>query len=221
LFYDDEVKNLLPDVFEEYARDKKNRCFIKIHDAYTYNGMGKPIVPTTVSSAVLYLVRNPLDIIASLASHVGTSFERAVNLMNDPNGYMVEQHNNHNVRDQFPQLLLDWSGHVQSWLEQGEIPVHLIRYEDLKSNPEYYFEQALGFIKMDYKVADIKVAVQAAEFSRLKGQELKFKFRENSSKNKSFFRYGEMNRWKVELKATLVESIAAKHFSTMQQLRYL
>ena len=44
-----------------------------------------------------------------------------------------------------PQPLLTWSGHVASWLEQGELPMHVVRYEDMLADPEGGFGGVLRF----------------------------------------------------------------------------
>lgn len=40
---------------------------------------------------------------------------------------------NNEQRAQFRQKLPTWSGHVSSWLNQCDVPVHLVRYEELKA----------------------------------------------------------------------------------------
>ena len=35
-----------------------------------------------------------------------------------------------------------WSGHIASWLDQTDIPVHLVRYEDLKADTVGYLSRA-------------------------------------------------------------------------------
>ena len=42
------------------------------------------------------------------------------------------------------QELRDWSGHVRSWRDQEETPVHMVRYEDLLTDTEREFRTALG-----------------------------------------------------------------------------
>src|SRR5690606_41856301 len=109
-------KLLLPDVFCNIAAEYvKQKLFIKIHDAYTYNQFEQPIVPTQPSYCVLYFIRNPLDIAASLANHNGSTIDQAITLMNNPKGCLARQKNNLNVNNQLKQLMFDWSGHVESW----------------------------------------------------------------------------------------------------------
>src|SRR5690554_5847280 len=97
---DEEIKVLLPDVFCNVAAEyEKERLFIKIHDAYTYNQFEQPIVPTQPSYGALYFIRNPLDIVASLANHNGSTIDQAITLMNNSKGCLARQRNNLNVNN--------------------------------------------------------------------------------------------------------------------------
>jgi hypothetical protein len=66
--------------------------------------------------------------------------------MNDDNAALC------NKTDRLPrqlrQKLLGWSGHILSWLDQSDIPVHLVRYEDLRSNPVRVLRRALEFAQL-------------------------------------------------------------------------
>lgn len=220
LFYDEEINNMMPEVIEEYSCSKDKKCFIKIHNAFTYNKKKKPIVPQSVSLGVIYLVRNPLDIVASLANHLDYSLENTVGLMNNSDSYFLLQEGNCNIYSQFPQLVSDWSNHVNSWISQNEIPVFLIRYEDLLERPEYFFEQAVSFMELNYTSNEIKKAFDAAEFSKLKEQEQQKGFNERSLISKKFFRTGKINNWSTELNPELIQSIIDTHKLTMHKLNY-
>jgi len=64
----DEVDNLRPDVYREFASTLDEVRFMKVHDAYTYLNDGRAMFPHDVSLGCVYIVRNPFDL--------GLSFER-------------------------------------------------------------------------------------------------------------------------------------------------
>lgn len=218
---DDEIKVLLPDVFSSLAAEyEKERLFIKIHDAYTYNQFEQPIVPTQASYGALYFIRNPLDIVASLANHNGSTIDQAITLMNNPKGCLARQKNNLNVNNQLKQLMLDWSGHVKSWTNQKAIPVQVIRYEDMLHDPLTTFTKAVEFMGIDMKQEAIIKAIEETSFDKLKSQELKAGFKERNKKGNSFFRSGSAGNWTKELTEPQIESIITHHKKTMMSYSY-
>lgn len=218
---DEEIKLLQPEVFCNVAAEyEKERLFIKIHDAYTYNQREQPIVPTQPSFCALYFIRNPLDIVASLANHNGSTIEQAITLMNNPNGCLARQKNNLNINNQLRQLMFDWSGHVESWTSQKAIPVQVIRYEDMLHDPLATFTKAVEFMGIEVKQENIVKAIEETSFDKLKSQELKSGFKERNKKGNNFFRSGSAGNWTKELTEPQIENIIARHKNIMTSYNY-
>jgi hypothetical protein len=49
------------------------------------------------------------------------------------------------LNNQLRQRLLTWSGHVSSWVDEPDLRVHVMRYEEMKRNPFETFRAAVRF----------------------------------------------------------------------------
>ena len=215
-----EVKNRMPDVIRFYAKWQPRLLFCKIHDAYSINEKGQPIIPTDVTHKVIYLMRNPLDVVASYANHNSCSKDHAIKMMNKKNGYLARQKNGFNINNQLPQLMYDWSGHVNSWHEQQEIEVLTVRYEDMKHQGLATFSKVIADLGLEVSEADIVKAIELTKFEKLKKAEAEKGFREKSASSPHFFRKGKTGGWKTELNAEQIGLIVAAHSKTMAAFGY-
>jgi aryl sulfotransferase len=214
----DDIDRLRPDVYARIAAEAVEARWIKVHDAYTLNADGKPVLGRAVARAAVYLVRDPRDVAVSLAFHNSTTTDAAIELMNAPDGALCRGR-----RGQPPQLrqrLTGWSGHVASWLDQTDTPVHLVRYEDMRADPVAAFTGALAFARRPATDEDIQRAVRHADFGELQRQESEKGFGERLSRTAPFFRSGEAGSWRRELTADQVGRIEAAHAPMMERLGY-
>jgi aryl sulfotransferase len=228
----DEIDLLRPRVYEELARgmtddeddeapDRPPVRFVKVHDAYTMTPAGEPLLagPRGADAAVV-IVRDPRDIVPSLANHSGISIDDAIALMNNAEAaFCAKPDRQHN---QLRQQLPGWSGHVTSWLEQTDIPVLLVRYEDMQTDAARELRRVLSFADRPAGEEEIARAVAFADFSQLCGQEREKGFREapRPHKNGTFFRRGEVGAWHDELTPEQVARIEAGHAPMMLRLEY-
>ena len=116
--------------------------FVKVHDAYTLTPKGEPVLAgRRGADGAIVIVRDPRDVAPSLANHSSSSIDAAIAFMNDNDaGYCTATSRQHS---QFRQKLPGWSGHMRAWLDQTDIPVHLIRYEDMQADTIGVFRRAL------------------------------------------------------------------------------
>lgn len=220
LLYDEEAKLLLPAVFDQYAQDARTgKLFIKIHDAYSRNTTGKQIVPAAPTYGAVYFVRNPLDVVGSFSNHLKKSYDEVISIMNKSTSRIAAQKNNHNVSDQFPQLLLNWSEHVLSWSTVSDFPVLVVRYEDMLSQPEITFAEMLNFIGVNASAKRISDALAMCSFSRLQQKEGTKGFKEKAAGN-SFFRKGQAGMWSKELSKDQAISVVRMHKEIMERYHY-
>jgi hypothetical protein len=113
-----------------------------------------------------------------------------------------------------------WSDHVTSWLDRSGLPVHLVRYEDLKRDPERFFGEVVRFCGLPLDMERVSRAVAFSEFSELRGQEQSNDFCERLSQT-PFFRKGQAGSWREELPADLVQRLIDIHGETMRRFGYL
>lgn len=212
------VYEVLTDDAEEEAEPETQARLVKAHDAYLMTSAGEPMLRAAARAIVI--VRDPRDVAASLANHRRSTIDEAIAFMADRDATFAA-----NPRGQALQLrqrLLDWSGHAASWLDQADIPTHLVRYEDLQADPVETFSAALAFAGRPAARADIERSIEFARFERLQAQELERGFAEWRPRNTSalFFRRGQSQAWRSELTAEQVQCIESVHGSMMARLGY-
>lgn len=214
-----EIEALRPAVYRHINQLATETVFHKVHDAYSYLPDGTPLFPPEVTRGVLYFVRNPLDVAVSFAHHNAIPIQSMVRQMNNPDYAFCQRDDR--MHNQFTQKLLTWSRHVESWLDAPGLPLMLIRYEDMLTQPEETFAKALEFAGIRHTPEDVQQALRFSSFDELKKQEAETGFSEKSPKSESFFRKGRAGDWQGTLTAEEVNDIIAAHGATMKRLGYI
>lgn len=214
-----EIACLRPALYEQLAAESDEPLFMKVHDAYTYTPQGVPLLSKTATQGAIYLIRNPLDVAVSLAHHNNESIDRTIRRMSTQQD-MLSYHTAHLLK-QLPQHLLGWSGHVQSWLDEPTLALHLLRYEAMKRDPTLAFRGALHFAGFAIEEERLQRAIQQANFATLQQQEQRYGFNERPPEAQSFFRKGEIGDWRNILTPAQVEQILQDHGAVMRRFGYL
>lgn len=192
--------------------------WIKVHDAYSHLADGTPLLGSNVGHAAVYIVRDPRDVAVSLSHHLGSTIDVAIRMMNDPDGTFNGSPKR--CDGQLRQRLLGWSGHAESWMDQRDVPVVLVRYEDMRADPVGTFASALRHVGREATADAIARAVRHAEFSELQRQEGESGFRERPLFTQPFFRKGVVGDWRTRLSAEQVDAIERCHGRVMARLGY-
>ncbi|CAA0108015.1 Uncharacterised protein [BD1-7 clade bacterium] len=218
---DTEIDRLRPRVYEFAAEHYESVQFHKIHDAYTFNDQGEPLVSASASLGAIYIVRNPFDVCVSYAHHKGQNdVSKVLSLMTDgiqEDPFVPKK----KQQSQLRQKLLTWGEHVESWADAKEVPCCVIRYEDMQSKPLETFGKALQFAGIEATDQDILTALEKCNFARLQQQEDQGDFKERPHKSKKFFRQGKVGSWRDELPESMVLPFIEKHQDTMRKFDYL
>ena len=214
----DEVERNRPEAYRFIASESPRTLYIKAHDAYVLTTGGEPLFPREVTQSAVYFVRNPLDVAISLAHHSGICIDDAIERMEDVNFALAG--GGRRLHAQLRQRLLSWSEHVVSWLDQKEIAIHLMRFEDMLSDPWASFRRSLDFLRISIEDARLERAIHFSSFEALRKQEQSSGFREKPAKAKVFFRSGRAGEWKQTLTADQIARIIAAHSQVMHRLDY-
>ena len=227
----DEIDRLRPRVYEGLTRAAEEEVqdeprtpppvrFAKTHDAYTLTPLGEPLLAgARGAKGAIVIVRDPRDVAPSLANHRRTTIDEAIDFMSDPRAIFSARTDRQ--ERQFRQCLLGWSGHIASWLDQRDIPVHLVRYEDLKRDTAGTLLAAMGFAGFPATRKQIARAVSLAAFDTLQAQEREIGFAEwRGGEGDLFFRRGKTGAWRNEMTAEQVACIESAHGMMMDQLGY-
>jgi aryl sulfotransferase len=213
-----EVDALRPQVVEAITAGTEKDFFVKVHDAYRSLANGEPLLGR--ARAALYVLRDPRDVAISSSFHNGTSIEKAVALLNNPQTTLDKSGKRYISR--VHQLIYDWSGHVESWMDQRDVPVHVIRYEDLHDAPAATLLKAADFLGLAVSAESVEHAVRCAEFSRLQRREQEAGFRERPIRSTApFFRSGRAGGWREVLSLEQQQAITGAHRRVMERFGYI
>jgi hypothetical protein len=215
----EELDEMRPEVYAMAAEHHDGTLFYKTHDIFLRLADGSPVYPPAASLGAIYFVRNPLDVAASYANHNNSSVAEAIGLMADPDhGLCMPERR---LFGQVPQTLGTWSANVTSWVDNGLMPVHVVKYEDMLARPLEAFGGVLRFLGMEHGEDEMLRALRFSSFGELKRQEAEHGFRERSSKTESFFRKGTSGSWREELSEAEVARVVADHGDVMRRFGYL
>ena len=214
-FHQNEIPSLRAVAYREYARRAKSTVFLKIHDRCSVV-KGEPLFPKEITQAVIYIVRDPRDVVVSYAHHRNCSLDDATEVLNDSNHGLFEYIHGGQVY----QHLGSWSQHVESWLD-SELPLVLMRYEQLHTQTGESLERLLNFVGIVPCLDRVEHAVRCSSFALLKAQESENEFSERSFKSSHFFRGGRIGDGKKDLSPNNLKAIESHHQNVMKSLGYL
>ena len=209
IYYPAVLLNLL------HAANQKN-LYLKTHHAKVRVD-DTLIIPTEFSQAAVYVIRDPRDIVFSCMAHfkhedIGQSIE----MLADQGRFGLLE----NIG--LAHAFLDWSTHVKSWTTNNkDVPVLVVRYEDLLEEPENVLISIIKHFDMpELGPERIQFAVDATKFDKLQKQEKKHGFKERVG-NDLFFRRGEAGQWKEGLGMKELKLIENKHRQMMEFFKYV
>jgi len=204
---------------QKIINEKKQIRFFKTHNFFGQIN-GNSFTDKNNSLGCIYIIRDPRNVITSLKNHYELNYNEALNFMMSEKKYLYDYHKTNDYSDF--QFISSWEKNYQSWKMQNEIPVKIIRYEDLIEKTFATFEEVLDFINSITKNNDLinktklKNAIKSTEFNKLKKIENTEGFDESvlshNKKDKiNFFHLGPANDWNnllpEELKIKLNNSL--------------
>ncbi|MBS0591705.1 MAG: sulfotransferase domain-containing protein [Proteobacteria bacterium] len=204
---------LRPQVHAAIAAAAPRTVFVKTHCmAGAMDGV--PLLTPQVSAGAICVVRNPLDVVISMAHHFGIDLDAAIAYLNDENSATE------NSELFVTEFLGSWSQHVKSWADMESERILILRYEDLIDKPAKGFGKVARLIGTDDR-ARIERAIRHADFRALSAMEQRDGFVEVPIKGKRFFRAGRSHQWREKLSRDQVARIVAAHREQMQRFGYV
>jgi len=218
----EEINAVRPDLFRAIARASKQPLLLyKVHDRCWSTTAGKHIFPPDVSRGAICIVRDPRDVAVSFAHHYQLSLEETVRQMGDPQKITAESV--YSLNSQLDQPLGSWSEHVTSWLDSADMPVLLLRYEDMLADAAHALARAANFLGISEETTPetFTKAAAASDFSLLRKQEEERGFVGTLKPDATFFRHGRSGEGKQVLPTSLLRRLEADHGAVMARLGYL
>ena len=213
-----EIEELRPEVYRRVAMEAKETVFHKVHDTWRQTPSGKPLFPEEVTKAVLYFIRNPLDVTVSFAFHGSKNPDEMVKEVNDPGNAFCSKPKR--LYNQLVQPLSDWSGHVKSWVDDSRLPINVVRYEDMLTDTFNTFSKALEVVGIEKSEEEIRKAIGASDLKALSEMEQEVGFKEKPIGMKSFFRKGKAGGWREHLDELSVKMLVNRHRDFMERFGY-
>ena len=206
-------------------KEKGKVKFFKTHSSFSkINNYNFTDLQNTLG--VIYIVRDPRNVVNSLAHHYNFSVDEATDTMIDKKKFMSRTDKNAEV------FAGSWNFNYNSWknLEQHK-KYFLIKYEDLIKNKKtiilkvFKFLNSLG-MKLDIDMIKLNKVIKTTEFEKMKAKEQKETFTEavideKTGKRKIFFNFGPKNDWKANLDKKNIEKIEKAFSKEMEELGYL
>ena len=189
-----------------------DRLFVKTHSCIGLLAE-YPTIPEVFTEGGLYMVRDPRDVCVSYAHHCQMSIDETIDFMLKPAATI-----NHDTRYH---ALGTWEEHVKTWVDKDiAFPRHIVRYEDMVNEPKKTFSRVVEFLGWDVDKDLVDKSIEGTEFSKLKHQEEKYGFREQSHSGAHFFRKGKIGSWKDEMTDKQVKRLTDAFAETMKPLGY-
>ena len=174
----------------------------------------------------IYIVRDPRNVVTSLAHHYNLSIDQATDVMIDKNRLMDKTLKNCRV------FLGSWNFNYNSWknlLNQNKFL--LIKYEDLTNKKKtillkiFKYLDLLG-LKSNLDMTRLNKAIKTTEFENMKKKEENETFYEavidsKTGKRKNFFNLGPKNNWRQLLDEKNKNKIEKNFEKEMMELGYL
>ena len=216
---------------QESINQKNSTQFLKTH-SYLFNIENNPFTDLNNSLGVIYIIRDPRNVVSSYAHHAAISIDEAAYQITNSIIWGGDLKSNR-VSDRTKVYLGSWSSNFHSWKSFKSIGKYLlIKYEDLINNKKETFIKILEFIhklqKVDFTVDTPKLnnAIESTNFEKLKILEKEKGFIESkvdikTGKKIPFFNLGANNNWKKILNPKIVDKIENSFKKEMVELGYL
>ncbi len=206
-------------------QEKRKFKFLKTHSGFVeMDGFSFTDLNNTLG--VIYIVRDPRDVLVSFAHHNDETIEETSKKI--VGNYIL----NAKVKNKIPIYMGSWPFHYNSWKQfKASGRYLLIKYEDLIINKERTLKKTLDFIKKltnaKFLIQDekIKKIIDQIEFTKLQKLEQEVGFKE-AKKNKkgdkiTFFREGKSRQWENKLDSKIRNEIETICKNEMKELGYL
>jgi len=216
--HDETIKNYIN---AQESFNKKNAVqFLKTH-SYLFNfNKENPFTDFNNTLGVIYIVRDPRNVVTSLSKYRGLTNEEMAEFMIKGSGDGLTWTNN-------------WANNFHSWkLFKEHERYLLIKYEDLINKTELTFLNILNFI---HKISKSKLVldkekfdntIKTTSFQNMQKLEKEKGFseagtNESTGKKIPFFNLGPKNDWRQSLDPVIIKKIEKAFKKEMEELDYL
>ena len=178
----------------------------------------------------LYIVRDPRNVITSIQNHFELNKDDALNFMLDDKKFIYDFRKKNDFSDF--QFISSWEKNYKTWITQKNIPIKLIKYEDLNNSTYEIFKEIINFIEKTLgtyrklNIPKIKNSIYSTSFEKMKNIENKDGFNEsvlskNDPKKIPFFHLGPKNDWKTIFDQNYQKKLNLTFNKNLKELNYI
>ena len=211
---------------EKINSDNKIKLF-KTHNALCKIN-GNSFTNNKNALGAIYIIRDPRNVITSLANHYEINLDQAFEFMTTEQKGIIQKKGNSYVGFV---ALFSWIFHQASWTNNKLFPTLLIKYEDLQNETFLTLKKVINFVdnfntsKRSFNKDKAKKSIQSCDFERLKKLETIEGFIESpiSKKDNSkinFFKLGKDNDYKKLLNKDLITRMNLKFKDEIKKYNY-
>ena len=194
--------------------------------SYLYNFFGNNFTNKKNTCGVIYVVRDPRNMITSIANHYQHDLKTSADFLLEEKKLLFTtdpKNPRYKSEENIVSLLGSWKDHYNSWkISSNSI---IIRYEDLVADTQSQINKLIMFLKKfgDFKTNNKKIdnVIKTTSFETLQKREEKDGFKEAVSKEIKFFNLGPKNTWKNVVDEKLIYKIEKNFKNEMKELNYL
>jgi hypothetical protein len=208
--------------------NKKKTIFLKTHNSLLVLN-GKNFTKPEYTLGIIYVVRDPRNVITSLKNHYDLDYEQSLDFMLNEKKYIYDIREKNDYSDFH--FLSSWSNHYKSWINNNLFKRMVIKYEDLEKDTYKTLKNLITYInglyQVNEKIDEIKInnCIKTTSFEILKHKEKKEGFSENvySEKTKKkidFFHLGSKNKWREVVPKEFHEKINNIFKEDLKNLKY-
>lgn len=211
-----DIRRLRPMVHKYFGSHPNETKFAKTHNLIGDEG-GVPLITPEATAGAIYVLRNPLDVVISLAHHYDVSLDRGVEIMCEKDRVLYGD-----PAKQVPDFVGNWGQHVESWVDAPGLAPHVMRYEDMLNKPGPTFRKLVKFLGLPIETKRLQKAVKFTSFESLSRQEKIQGFNEARPDGTTrFFRKGQSGQWREQLSEEQVAALIDTNGRAMQRFGYL
>ena len=211
---------------QESFNIKNSTQFLKTH-SYLFNIENNLFTKLEYSLGVIYIVRDPRNVVLSSSNHNNQSHEKSTEDL------IIGRELRHEGKENVKVYTGTWGGNFNSWKSFKTVNKYLlVHYEDLIKEKDKIFYEILKFIHnlkniefvLDKK--KFKNVLDSTDFGRVQKLESQTGFHESMIDKKTgekikFFNLGEKTNWQSMLEPNLQNKIEEAFEKEMKELGYI
>ena len=203
--------------------------FLKTHNSLI-KAFGNDFTQPKYSLGVIYIVRDPRNVITSVKNHNDFSnYEEALKFMQNDNAILNDYKHLKNYAK--TTIINSWRINYQSWIQNNFYRRLTIKYEDMISKPHEVFRDLVVFVntlcRFNEGINSLKLnnSIETTSFDKLKNIENQGNFSESvySLKDKrkiKFFYQGPNNDWRKNLDQNMIKKMNEYYKEDLTKLGY-